>query len=119
MKYQLQLSAEALAQLVVKWQSRIQLIPVGDNTPESWGPTLQELRQIRYYEFHESTAADDEGSDEEWRDFEESEDEDADFLEAIEVSALADEYRDDERLNGEISSWRLSRKRTASPYKQF
>ena len=65
---------------------------------------------MRYYEFHASTTEGGDGSDEEWMADEESEDEEADLLEAIEVSALADEYRDDDEVNGGMSNWRLSRR---------
>jgi len=87
---------EHLACLVLKWEPKVRLIPVEGELSESWGPTLHELAQIQYYEFHDSTGSDGDGSDEEWKDDEESDDDDAEFAEAVEVSAWTDEYRDNQ-----------------------
>ena len=92
MNYQLGLQAEYLAQLCFIWKSKIWLTPGGDSIPDDvWGPTATDLSAIQSFEFHESTAEAE--SEDRWVFEEESEVEDAELLEAIELSALADEFR--------------------------
>jgi hypothetical protein len=104
-KYLFQQHANYLAWLVSIWQPKVILLPANDNMPESWGPTTQNLADIRHFEFYESTAMDDgndEGQDynnddggyngedlDDDEEDEESENEDLDLLEAIEELDLA------------------------------
>jgi hypothetical protein len=88
----LKLQAEHLAQLCIAWQSKIHQMPGGDViSDDSWGPTAADLAAVQSFEFHESTAEIDSGD--EWEIEQETDEEDAELLEAIEVNALTDEFR--------------------------
>ena len=99
-KYLLQKHADCLAWLVSIWQPKVILLPVNNDMPDSWGPTAQDLADIRHYEFYESTAMDggnNGGNDEDpydEEDEEESDDEDLGLWEAIEELNLAGSYSD-------------------------
>jgi hypothetical protein len=98
MKYQLQLKAEYLAQLCAAWQSKLQLMSGGDDiSDDSWGPSTADLAAIRSFEYYESTIESE--SDDEWDVEQETDIEDAELWEAIELNALADEFRSELHLS--------------------
>jgi hypothetical protein len=98
MIYQLQLQARYLGQLCVTWQSKIRLTPGGHTiSDDSWGPTAADLSAVQTFEFYESTTQEAE-SDDEWENEQEDDGGDAELWEAIEQSALVNEFRGDFEL---------------------
>lgn len=96
--YQLKLREIRLCKLYVAWEPKVKDIPPKYKLSESWGPTQKEIESAMEYEGNASWDGEDIHSDSE----SESEfgEEDEELMEAVEVSAFADAYREGAFLEG-------------------
>ena len=94
--YQLELHAYTLACLCNIWQDKVHLVIPHKTMSSSWGPTVEELAQVRKWELSEMAIENDIDGEEEVEsdDDEEQEDdgEEQELLEAVEMVALSDEF---------------------------
>jgi len=97
MLYQLTQQKYHLCQLYALWNSKVQQLPARHMMPNLWGPSEEDLQML---EIENNAGLDDIAeeavSDEE--DDSELDGEDEELIEAIELSVLADTYRDEESL---------------------
>jgi hypothetical protein len=113
--YQLGLHQQHLCRLCNIWQSKVHSIPSHSMSPQSWGPTEEELMDQMAFEISGSFEIDEHGLDDadcavegmggDEMDESSSDDFDEDYgelLEACEAFGLVDEYR------GETSTWKPS-----------
>ena len=94
--YQLELHAYTLACLCNIWQDKVRLVIPHKTMSSSWGPTVEELAQVRKWELSKMAIENDIDGEEEVEsdDDEEQEDdgEEQELLEAVEMVALSDEF---------------------------
>jgi hypothetical protein len=100
--YQMVLRAEFLARLCNNWQDKTRMIDPHKPMPDSWGPPLEDLMEARKFEMtamvaeNEGEIYDDdneEGEEDEDDEGGEEEGEETELLEAVEMVALSDEFR--------------------------
>ena len=95
--YQLELHAYNLACLCNTWQDKVRLVIPHKTMDSSWGPTVEELAQTRKWELSEMTMENEiDGEEEDESDDDEDQEEDGEeqeLLEAVEMVALSDEFR--------------------------
>ncbi|KIJ90233.1 hypothetical protein K443DRAFT_61761, partial [Laccaria amethystina LaAM-08-1] len=97
--YQLELHAYTLACLCNIWQDKVRLVIPHKTMDSSWGPTVEQLAWPRKWELSEMTMeneidGEEEGeSDEDDDEDQEDDGEEQELLEAVEMVALSDEFR--------------------------
>ncbi|RDB23171.1 hypothetical protein Hypma_009676 [Hypsizygus marmoreus] len=99
MKYQLQQRKSYLCRLCAVWEQKTRILPSRYVMPASWGPTEVELMEA--LQLDQSASWDDETEDDIIESDADSEldGDDEELLEAIELSALADAYRQEEHMS--------------------
>ncbi|KAF8065223.1 hypothetical protein FPV67DRAFT_1419584 [Lyophyllum atratum] len=106
--YQLREERARLRRLCALWKSKTQGLPARYAMPETWGPSKEELEQAEMEEISPSWDVDD-NVESEGSASEEMDADDEELLEAIEISALTDAYREEnifENASGSSSeSW--------------